>query len=1295
MASTSGRYRVGIDIGGTFTDFFLHNGSTGEFRLHKCLTTPGDPSAGALNGLDELLKAAGIGYGDLVHLVHGTTLVTNALIERRGAKTALLTTRGFRDILEMGIEQRYDIHDLFLTFPEALAPRALRREINERLDHNGNVVTALDLDQVRRELRFLAGQKVQAVAVCFIHAYKNPVHEKAVKALIEREFAEFSVSISSEVQPEIREYERTSTTVANAYVQPLMDSYVSRLDAELIQRGFKGKFHMMQSSGGLASPKMAAEFPVRLLESGPAGGALVTSFFGGRVGMKDVISFDMGGTTAKACLIQNGRADIGPLMEAARVHRFKKGSGIPIKAPVIDMIEIGAGGGSIARIDSVGLLKVGPESAGAVPGPACYGQGGTEPTVTDANLMLGYLDPGFFLGGRMKLDRSAAERAVASVAKPLKLSTIEAAWGIYNIVCEGMAAAARVHIVEKGRDPRRYSFVAMGGAGPAHAARVARILGVSEVLVPPASGAASALGFLVAPTSFEYIRSYPCLLDDMDSNAVNKVLADLEAEGRTRLKDAGVDPKKITVMRSAEMRLSGQMHEITVPLPNAKLGAKNLVAVKKAFSKEYSRLYTKIYQGTKIQAVNWRVLCSGPVPSTRLARQAGKTVAQAARKGSRRAYFPESKGYVEATIYDRYSLKPGARVKGPAIIEESEATTIIPPGDFLTVDKHLNLRIAIGGTKKLKAVVSSKTPLKAAIAKIEADPIGLEIMWSRLINIAEECWTTVIRTAFSLIIGEAQDFACEILDGTGKQLVHSPRAMPVFNLTLPIAVQSMIEKYPPDKLKPGDVLITNDPWKCAGHLFDIAIATPVFHKGKIVAIVGNVGHVADIGGTKDSFHARELYEEGLQIPPLKLFIEGKPNEDVFAMIAENVRNNDQVLGDIHALVSANMVGAQRILEFIEEYGMYDLEALAAVIQGRAERAMRAAIRRIPDGVYKNEVWNNSLGERARFPIKITVKGDELEVDFEGAPPVAPRGGINCTLSYTKAHASYPLKCLLSPEVPGNEGSYRPLTIKAPENSIMNAPKPAAVNVRTHTGWYVAPNVFMALAPVAAKQVQAFTGLPWGGGFYGIGADGKVYNDHLFQGGGQGASAFGDGKSALMFPTSAANTSVEVFEVRTPTIVLDKAYITDSAGPGKQRGGFGQYLRVRKLENDGRSVLGSFHPMGVDVKTPGLFKGKAGHTAQVVVRDPKGDILSDLGPGALISLTTPNQIVELRLGGGSGFGDPLERPIEAVQRDLDGGYITAEAATRDYGCVVGAEGVIDASATERTRETRLKTPQPAE
>ncbi|MEI4473414.1 hydantoinase B/oxoprolinase family protein [Frigidibacter sp. MR17.24] len=1265
MSPATPRWRVGFDIGGTFTDFVLYDGQTASVALHKRLTTPHDPSEAALKGLDEILEMNGVTHAEVGEIVHGTTLVTNAVIERKGAPVGLITTEGFRDVLEAGTEQRYDIYDLFVTFPEPMVRRDLRLEVAERIDATGAVVTALDEAAVLRAAGALVAAGCEAIAVAFLHSYINPDHERRAGEIIRTAFPGVSVSLSAEVVAEMGEYQRIVTTAANAFVQPLMHRYLTRLEGALRGQGFTGPLRLMHSAGGLVSLETARDFPIRLLESGPAGGGLATALFGRAAGLEDVISFDMGGTTAKACMIEHGRAEVAPMMEAARVHRFTKGSGLPIKAPVIEMIEIGAGGGSIAAIDEVGLLKVGPHSASSDPGPACYGMGGLQPTVTDANLVLGYYDPGFFLGGRMTLDLPAARDAIGRVAAPLGLGIEEAALGIHKVVVESMASAARVHLVERGKDPRQYAMVGFGGAGPAHAVDVARAMGIAKVLVPPASGAASALGFLAAPLSHEGVRSQRIeLAPGFDVAAMNAIFEGLEAEGLHHLDRAGVAAADAVIERTADMRLVGQMHEISVALPAGPITEADLPAIRDAFVATYSTRFAAPFEGARFEAVNFRSRVSGPVPELALTGAAGGGDTGTKVKSVRTCHFEE--GAFETRVYDRYALRPGDEIAGPAIIEERESTTVVGPSDKVTIDDSLTLCVEIGSLPAADALVTEGMSRAEAVARIEADPIGLEIMWSRLVNVVEEMWLTVCRTAFSLVIAESQDFACELLDKDGETLAHSPRAMPVFNLTLPLAVKALLKRYPAETLKPGDVLITNDPWLCAGHLFDIAIVTPAFRNGKLVGLMGTVGHVSDIGGTKDSLRAREIFEEGLQIPPMKLIDAGKPNESLIELIRENVRNPDQVLGDIFSFVAANELGAERLRAFMSDYGMADLGALAEVVQGLSEKAMRDAIRAIPDGDYHSVITNNPLGEVLTYPVKVTVAGDSLSVDFDGAPPQLAQGGLNSTLNYTAAHTTYPLKCMLTPTVRGNAGCYRPFSVTAPEGSILNPQRPAAVNIRTRTGWYIAPNVFAALSDAAPDAVQSHTGLPTVANVYGKDAQGRLYSDMLFSGGGQGGSARGDGQSALLWPTSAANTSIELMESRAPILVIEKTFAQDSGGAGKMRGGLGQRVRFRKIADDGLPMLASIYPEGVNNPIDGLFGGHPGGSALGRILSPEGEVTRDLGTGDLVTLTRASEIVEIVLAGGAGYGPAAERDPAAVSRDLALGYISPEHAAAFYG-----------------------------
>ena len=690
--SSEKSHRVGIDIGGTFTDLVLIDDASGERAIGKVLTTPDDPSEAVEQGLRGLLEREDVDASQLKTIIHGTTLVTNALIERRGTATALLTTEGFRDAVAIGTEHRYDMYDIFLEKPEPLVPRSLRYGVRERVLDDGSVLRDLDEEQVRAIAGELLERGIGAVAVSFLHGFRNPVHEQRVAEILAEEAPGVAVSLSSEVSPEIREYERTSTTIANVYVRPLVERYLQRLEARLRRLGFDGSFYVMLSNGGTASVETACRFPVRLLESGPAAGALAAAFYGEAAGFSDVLSFDMGGTTAKACLIDGGEPLTSTDFEVARVYRFKKGSGLPVKTAVIEMIEIGAGGGSIARVGPLGLPKIGPESAGADPGPACYGRGGEEPTVTDADLLLGYLDPDFFLGGRMRLDYRAAEKAMRKISDALGVDPLKAAWGVHQVVDENMANAARVHAVERGKDPRKYLLLAFGGAGPVHAHRVARALGVPGFVAPLGAGTASAFGFLCAPLSFDLARSLYGRLDELDWDAANAALAEMEEEGRELLRASGVADEDVLVRRLGEMRYVGQGHEVGVKLPEGTLGPDDVGGISAGYRDEYRRLYGREGPDVPLEAITWRLEVSAPRPEILQEEKGGDPrPLDEARKGKREIYLPEKDGFAAVPVYDRYRLDPGAAFDGPAVVEERESTVIVGPDSRAEVDGSRNL----------------------------------------------------------------------------------------------------------------------------------------------------------------------------------------------------------------------------------------------------------------------------------------------------------------------------------------------------------------------------------------------------------------------------------------------------------------------------------------------------------------------------------------------------------------------------------------------------------------------------
>ena len=692
--------RLGVDIGGTFTDFVLVDDVSRRAWFGKTLSTPHDHGEAIVIGMQSLIAEAGVTIGDVRTIVHGTTLVTNAVIERKGAKTALLATQGFRDVLEIGRELRYDIYDLQLDMPQPLVPRRWCVDIPERLDAHGTVLTPLNVDVLDARVAGLVADGVVSIAICFLHSFVNPVHERAARARIRRRWPDLSVSCSSDVLPEIREYERATATVMNAYVQPLTDAYLRGLQARLGDLGFTGTIHIMLSSGRLTTIDGACGAPVHLLESGPAGGSMAGVHVCHAMALPDLLTFDMGGTTAKASLIQDFTPQITTHFEAARVRRFKKGSGLPVRVPVIDMIEIGAGGGSIAWLDSLGLLRVGPNSAGSDPGPACYGRGGTHPTVTDADLVLGYLDPSYFLGGRMALDVAAAERAIAQhVAVPLGLSVEEAALGIHRVVNESMANAARVHIIEKGHDPRRFAMLAFGGAGPVHAFQVARLLHLQSLLVPLGAGVASAFGFLAAPVAKELVWSAVTRLDRCDWAATSATLAERERLGIEFLRDAGVGEHEIAITRSADMRYLGQGHDITVAVPCGALSDASAETLRAAFEVEYERTFGRLVSNVPLQVVTWRSVVRGPSP-TMSAQSGAPPAGGTSRKGMRSVRFPENSRRVDCAVHARSSMRPGELLEGPVLIEEAESTLVVGPEASVEVDATGILHIAMRSAER-------------------------------------------------------------------------------------------------------------------------------------------------------------------------------------------------------------------------------------------------------------------------------------------------------------------------------------------------------------------------------------------------------------------------------------------------------------------------------------------------------------------------------------------------------------------------------------------------------------------
>jgi N-methylhydantoinase A len=695
---SSGSNRLAVDIGGTFTDVALAIGGTNV--TSKVLTTATAPEEGVMTGIAQVIDAAGIGAADIGVVIHGTTLATNAIIERKGARTALVVTEGFRDSVEMAYENRFEQYDIEVQKPKPLVPRYLRLPVKERINAVGEVLIPLDLASVDATIAKLAAHEVESVAIGLLHCYANSSHEEQVAERIAKALPQVAITMSSEACPEIREYERLSTACANAYVQPLMARYVRNLDARLKDAGFACPLLLMTSGGGLTTVDTAARHPIRLVESGPAGGAILASRIAAAQGLDHVLSFDMGGTTAKICLIDNGKPQSSRTFEVARVYRFTKGSGLPLRIPVIEMVEIGAGGGSIAQVDSLKRINVGPESAGSEPGPACYGRGGTHATVTDADVLLGRIDPQGFAGGSMRLDDASARAAVDSdIGDALNLDAPLAAFAISEVVDENMANAARVHAVERGKDVGGRALIAFGGAAPVHAARLAEKLGIATVIIPADAGVGSAVGFLNAPVSYEVVRSHYMRLSALDTQAISTMFAAMREEAETIVR-LGAPTGSLDEERIAYMRYVGQGHEVSVQLPLRRLQQGDAETLQQAFDQTYAGHYGRIIPDMDVEVLTWALTLTAPVAEPAPVGEPAED-GPPAPNGRRSLFNTQRADFEEVPVYARDSLSPGMRVSGPAIICESQTSTVVAHG--------FDARIGGGGNIILERIAAASS----------------------------------------------------------------------------------------------------------------------------------------------------------------------------------------------------------------------------------------------------------------------------------------------------------------------------------------------------------------------------------------------------------------------------------------------------------------------------------------------------------------------------------------------------------------------------------------------------------
>ena len=1240
-------YKIGIDVGGTFTDFVVA-AETGQPRFFKTQTTPDDPSRGVMAGLQEAASAYGLSLDEFLSdtdlVIHGSTVATNTLVERKGATVGLITTDGFRDLLEMREGLKEDRYNLRMTPVEPLAARYLRVEVPERVRANGAVHRPLDVSALEEQLDYLQEEGAESLAVCFLFSYLNPDHEQQAGEIIRRRFPGVYTSLSHEVIPQIKEFDRLSTTVINSYVGPVFSRYLAHLGERFQAYPQLNDVLIMQSNGGVAPIDDSSRMAVRAILSGPAGGVSAAAYLGQLLDEPRIIAFDMGGTSTDISLIENG---------VPHIANEKFEAGWKIAAPMIDIHTLGAGGGSIARVDEGGILHVGPDSAGADPGPACYGRGGGDPTVTDASLALGYLDAHNFLGGRASLDATAADQALSQhVAGPLGLSDAEAAYGVYKVVCTTIAEGIRLMSVQRGVDPRDFTMMGFGGASGLHASEVARQLQVGKVYIPSSAPVLSAYGMLNTDIKYDYFRSYPVSLDRLDLNELRAILDELGAQGREKLLSQGVAEDAVEIQYSADMRYLDQIYEVTVPLPDPAEPPSEFVAqLTSNFHRRYEELYSYNQQEQEVRLVTLRVAAMGKLPRIAHLDQAGNGVT-AAPVGSRRVYMGE---WLDAPTYDPDQLAAGTEMTGPAILESEFTTILVWPGDHATVD-------AMGGVELAVDPNASEINADGQADTGEADPITLAVVEHRLESIAQEMTEAMLRTAMSQILNSSRDFSTAILDGD-CQLVAQGEGIPVHISALPVA-GAAVRDYFGDDIHDGDLFILNDPYFGGSHLPDITIIRPVFYEGRLLFYGVNRAHHSDVGGgTHGGYNpgANEIFQEGLRIPPLRLYDRGIPRHDLLQMMSANVRQSENFLGDLNAQIGSVMLAAQRIRSLLADYGADRLMAVVAEILNATERQVRQFISGWPDGVYHGESLVDDDGFESKFvPIraKVTIAGDSMTIDLSDSSPQV-EGFINSAYANTRSLAHAAIMYLAPMDVARNEGSMRPVQIVAPRGLVVNANPPAPVCMSTnHCAEEVVEAVFKALAPAIPAAVSA--------GFsrrlrYAItGKDprtGRQFIWHFFLArGGGGASEGFDGWSNVGEVNVAGgirSPSIEVTEERFPLFVLRHELRPDSGGVGQWRGGLGAVCDL-VYEGEGQALLNTAGD-GVVVPPFGLFGATDGLPHHYKITSNGSERV--LGSKEVGVAVNPGDHIICLSSGGGGYGTPAGRDAGAAAWDLKNGYVT--------------------------------------
>jgi len=1254
-------YAVAVDIGGTFTDLVAFDRAAGTVAYAKSPTTYDN----LVEGILTCFAKAQISPRDVTLASHGTTLVINSLLQRHGAKAALVTTRGFRDLVEIGRGNRADPLDLHFRRNDPFILRDRRFEVAERLDAGGRVHEPLDVAGLRQLAAQLKALGTESIAIFFLHSYLNPEHENEAAAVLKELLPDCFVTVSNALCREISEYERVSTVVANAYVGPQIDSYIRRLERDLSARGFSGSLFMMGSNGGLLSVERTCRQPLALVESGPIGGCIGAGAYAAALGLKNVIAFDMGGTTAKCALVSDGIFSVDSVY-------FVGGSifGVPIKSSVIDIVEVGSGGGSIARVDAKGQLHVGPESAGSAPGPVCYGRGGTEPTVTDANLLLGRINEDNFLGGELRLDRPETMQAMRALAARVGFDggegAVRLADGIISIATVIMAGAIRRVSIEHGLDPRDFVLFAYGGGGPLHASALARELKIPTVVIPPEPGNFSAMGMLFADARLDQSKTFLTPLTEESMETMRRELAVMEDSIAVSLKqEFGAGTPRFE--RHAEMRYRGQHNNIKVPIPDID----SLAALKKSFETVYRGRFGQINETGPIE---FQVLLSSGFATVqrpdiaRLPRPIHPETAPTVR-----AVHFGAAGLQQAKVYQRFALKPGFAAAGPAVIEEYGSTTLVWPGDRFEVGTLMELRVTCG-----EAVQRRAARPEAAAEKRALDPITIEVLRHGIVSVADQIEANVTRSAYSHQISEYRDYSVAFIGLQGELIAQCRRGIPTFVAdSISRAVIDGIAVYGYENLHHGDFILCNHPEVQGQHLNNTVMFTPVYagpERGTLIGFFGINMHWIDVGGQIVGLKSKDVFMEGLQLRSVKIWSKGELVEEVYRIVEDNTRYPHELMGDVRAQYMGCLMGRDLTTSLADRYGTETFQRAMATILDQCETAARARIRSIPNGTYHGESFldNDGLNEEAvPLKVKVVVEDESVTVDFTDMPDELPTAFNSGYYGGGRTVARLAYKYLIASDLPPNEGTYRALKMILPQGKMISASRSAPIASYSLPLPSIIDTVIRAMEHAMPAEVTAgHFGSHSSVRFYGQRPDGRFFSCHDGGVGGHGASSTHDGGGPFRTLSHGDNrlVPIETHERSYPFLLQEFGMRCDSAGPGKWRGCGGtvkQYLITGPCTlylNFDRTLCLPWGVHGGGTGQPGRALVYKLGAAEPLIFTKVSGVALDKG-----------DIVRLETGGGGGYGAATERSLELVQRDLDCGYISREGAMRDYGVAVGADG----------------------